>query len=406
MLTLSDVKKGKADKVDQAIIDQFRRSSILFDLMPFDDCVAPGGTGSTLTYGYMRKTTASPAALRDIGSDYIAGEAKRTQYTTNLKIMGGKFGLDRALNIANPQEVAFQAEEQVIAAKNLFLYNVVNGNADTAFDGLSKALKGTDTEITSAADLSTVSATTALVIIEELNTAIMACKRKPSVILANSKAIIKLKTAAAALGYLTRSEDSFGRQVEGFDGIPFVDAGRYYNDALGRDVDIIETGGDGKTDIYLICLAQDAFHGVSPSGGKVINSKLPDFTNSSDAVVYGFVEMIASVALKDTRGAAVIRNVKVQTATVATTLTVTVTGNGAGAVVTVNPALPKIGYTYYTAVNASTIAVPSAGTALDANVYTALPANGVVNVTANYYCRVVEADAELYPVNTGEGTAK
>ena len=56
MLTLNDVKKGKADKVDQAIIDQFRRSSILFDLMPFDDCVAPGGTGSTLTYGYMRKT--------------------------------------------------------------------------------------------------------------------------------------------------------------------------------------------------------------------------------------------------------------------------------------------------------------------------------------------------------------
>ena len=39
--------------------------------------------------------------------------------------MGGKFGLDRGpLNIANPQEVAFQAEEQVIAAKNLFLYNV------------------------------------------------------------------------------------------------------------------------------------------------------------------------------------------------------------------------------------------------------------------------------------------
>ena len=88
--------------------------------------------------------------------------------------MGGKFGLDRALNIANPQEVAFQAEEQVIAAKNLFLYNVVNGNADTVFDGLSTALTGTDTEINSSADLSTVSATTALVIIEELNTAIMA----------------------------------------------------------------------------------------------------------------------------------------------------------------------------------------------------------------------------------------
>ena len=89
---------------------------------------------------------------------------------------------------------------------------------------------------------------------------------------------------------------------------------------------------------------------------KIISSKLPDFSGSSEAIVYGFVELIASVALKDTRGAAVIRDVKVQTATVATTLAVTVTNNGATAVVTVNPALPKIGYTYHTAVGASTIA--------------------------------------------------
>ena len=62
-----------------------------------------------------------------------------------------------------------------------------------------------------------------------------------------------------------------------------------------------------------------------------------------------------------------------------------------------------IGHKYYTAVGASTIAVPSAGTAINTT-HIALPANGVV-MTANYYCRVVQADAELYPVNTGEGTA-
>ena len=143
--------------------------------------------------------------------------------------------------------------------------------------------------------------------------------------MANSKTIIKLKTAAAALGYLTRSEDSpFGRQVEGFDGIPFVDAGRYYNDQIRtRYRYYSETNGDGKTDIYLICLAQDAFHGVSPSGGKVINSKLPDFANSSDAVVYGFVEMIASLLKRHKRRSSNSVMLKVQTATVATTLTVT-----------------------------------------------------------------------------------
>ena len=90
--------------------------------MPFDDCVAPGGTGSTLTYGYMRKTTASPAALRDIGSDYTAGEAKRTQYTTNLKIMGGKFGLDRALNIANPSRSSIPSRRASNRCKELIFY--------------------------------------------------------------------------------------------------------------------------------------------------------------------------------------------------------------------------------------------------------------------------------------------
>ena len=54
-------------------------------------------------------------------------------------------------------------------------------------------------------------------------------------------------------------------------------------------------------------------HSTVSSGGKIISSKLPDFTTKQ---VYGFVELIASVALKDTRGAAVIRDVKVQTATV------------------------------------------------------------------------------------------
>ena len=53
-LTLAEAKVGMADKVDQNVIDEFRRASLLLDMLTFDDSVSPGTSGSTLTYGYMR----------------------------------------------------------------------------------------------------------------------------------------------------------------------------------------------------------------------------------------------------------------------------------------------------------------------------------------------------------------
>ena len=92
--------------------------------------------------------------------------------------MGGQFEIDRVLGKAAPSEIEFQINDQVGATKNIFHYNVINGNADTMFDGLDVALTGSDTEITSSADLSTVTDATALTMIEELNDAIARCKRK------------------------------------------------------------------------------------------------------------------------------------------------------------------------------------------------------------------------------------
>ncbi|MCI6068106.1 MAG: hypothetical protein MR707_07775 [Galactobacillus timonensis] len=48
-LTLEQAKVGMADKVDQNVIDEFRRSSFILDKLTFDDAVSPGTGGSTLT---------------------------------------------------------------------------------------------------------------------------------------------------------------------------------------------------------------------------------------------------------------------------------------------------------------------------------------------------------------------
>ena len=101
-ITLEEAKVGMADKVDQAVIDTFRRESMRFlkepgffffqplhltiqpqklfsiqldffqiyrresmllDRLIFDDAVSPGTGGSTLTYGYQQLKTPSPFYL-------------------------------------------------------------------------------------------------------------------------------------------------------------------------------------------------------------------------------------------------------------------------------------------------------------------------------------------------------
>ena len=76
-ITLQQAKIGMADKVDQQIVDMFRRSSLLLDNMVFDNVISPGTGGSTLTYGYIQLKTPSTANVRTINGEYTPGEALR-----------------------------------------------------------------------------------------------------------------------------------------------------------------------------------------------------------------------------------------------------------------------------------------------------------------------------------------
>lgn len=90
-ITLAEAKVGMADKVDQMVVDEFRRDSFLLDRLVFDDAVSPGTGGSTMTYGYMQLKTPSTAARRDINTEYTNNEAKREKKTADLDIFGGSF---------------------------------------------------------------------------------------------------------------------------------------------------------------------------------------------------------------------------------------------------------------------------------------------------------------------------
>ena len=401
-ITLSDIKIGRADKYDRMVIDTFILKSAILAAMPFDNCISPSG-GSTLTYGYIRLKTSPAAEGRAINSDYTAAPATKEAVTTDLQIMGGKYEIDRVLADAAPDEIAFQTEEKIQATVNRYHWLFVNGdkNNTTEFDGLAKIVVGSVTDFDgSGIDLSTMNTANALKITEALDTAILAMKERPTYILANSKAIVKIQSAAKTLGYLTQAENAFGKMVSGYDGIPMIDLGRYYNEALGSDTEIIGIDdASGKTDIYLVALSMSGAHGITLKGDKAITSRLPNFSEAG-AVKYGDVEFVAGLAVKNTRAIARIKDVQVQaTLTKLGAITVAAAVNK----VTVTPNKPKIGNKYYYAVDsASTIAAPSANTALNPSTWLALPANGVISLAASGYVRVVEADSSsLLPVATG-----
>ena len=311
-ITLKDAKVGMTDKVDQQIVDMFRRSSLLLDQMTFDNVICPGTGGSTLTYGYIQMKSPSTASVRTVGAEYTPGEAKREKKTTNAIIMGGAFQVDRVLQNTSgaADEVAFQAEQKIKATANYFHNLAINGDEDNGtFDGLKKLLAGTANELTSQVSLQTSEQLDQNynAFLDEMDAFLSVLDGAPSMLLMNREMLVKLRAIARRAGYYERSTDDFGRTVETYAGVPMVDMGKYFDGEQSHDV--VETTG-GKTAIYAVSLGLDGFHGISPQGDGVIVSYMPDM-NAPGAVKTGEVELVAGVALKNTLKAAVLKDIAI-----------------------------------------------------------------------------------------------
>ena len=311
-ITLAEAKIGMADKVDQQIVDMFRRSSLLLDQMVFDNVISPGTGGSTLTYGYIQLKSPSTAAVRTVGGEYTPGEAKKEKKTANAIIMGGAFQMDRVIqNTAGAaNEMAFQAEQKIKATANYFHNLVINGTSEGGtFDGLKKLLSGTANELTSAVSLKTSDELDENynAFLDEMDSFISILDGTPSMLLMNRSMLVKLRSIARRAGYYERTQDDFGRTVETYAGVPMVDMGQYFD---GENItDVVATEG-GKTAIYAVSLGLDGFHGISPMGDGVIQAYLPDL-NAPGAVKTGEVELVAGVVLKNTLKAAVLKDIAI-----------------------------------------------------------------------------------------------
>ena len=313
-VTLAQAKLNVTDDLQAGIIDEFAKSSFILNNIPFHDCVSPVGGGATLTYGYTRLVTQPTAEFRAVNSEYATHEVQKQRYTTDLKVFGGAYEIDRIIagmgGIAD--EVALQASQKVKAASALFSDTLINGDSATnplVFDGLDVAVSGTDTEYTPDAviDLSTSEAVTANAVkfVDQLDEWLGSMEGVDA-IMGNAKFIAKFRAIARRMGMYQMTMNNFGQKVEHFGSIPFVDLG-----AKAGSNDPIVGINDGVTSIYAVKFGLDGFHAISMAGQPPVKTWLPDFSTAG-AVKKGEVEMVAGCALKSTKAAGAFRDIKVQ----------------------------------------------------------------------------------------------
>ncbi|HBB27683.1 MAG TPA: phage capsid protein [Clostridiales bacterium] len=315
-ITLAEAKVLTQDKLAQIIIDEFRQDRLL-DMMIFDNTVTP--QGQSLAYIYNRVTTLSTAGFRAINSEYVAQEAKTTQITSNLKVFGGSFNVDRVIQnhvrgIAD--QVSFQMQQKIKATKAVFADAFFNGDSavnTNSFDGIDKAITGSSTELVPDAviDLSTSAAmdTNFKSFMDMLDKMLSNLDGTPTVLGMNRIMAAIMNGIARRSNYFSSSDvDAFGKPVLKYAGIPIYEVG----DKPGTSNSIIGIDATAKTtSIFAMRVGLDGVHAASPEGDQLIKHYLPDMTLPG-AVKTGEVEMVATAALKATRAAGALRKIKVQ----------------------------------------------------------------------------------------------
>ena len=240
-VTLTQAALNTQDDLEARIIDEFRKASAILDTLIFHDAVSPMGGGATLTYGYHRNVTERSAAFRAINNEYDREKAEKERFTVDLKPLGGKFAVDRVLaQIARGAEVSYQLEQVIKATRAKFTDELINGDEAVdanGFDGLDKALTGTDTEIDagdlpSDGDWSDLDGDKSHLALDGLDEFFSVLDGPPSMLVGNDKSLARIRAVARRANQYVTSPipgltDGAGAPIvrEWFGNTVLVDAG-------------------------------------------------------------------------------------------------------------------------------------------------------------------------------------
>ena len=313
-VTLADAKLFTQDKLTMDVIDEFMKDDLMANLI-YDNCVALNG-GSTLTYTYNRVKTNGTAAFRKINAEYTPQEAVTEKKSTDLKIFGGSFGIDRVIQkhvkgVTN--ELAFQLQQKIQGATALFSDTFFNGSKtekEDVFDGLDVALTGSSTEV-KPGELIDLTTTAGLdqnykIFLDYVEDMLAGLDGQPTFLAMNRKLRSAFNKVGRRTVAFTETRDEFGKPVQYYNGIQLLTIG----DKPNTTNPIIKNDAVNGTSLYAVRVGLDGVCAITPEGDDIIDVYMPDFTTPG-AVKTGEVEMVAGMALKATKAAGVLRKIKV-----------------------------------------------------------------------------------------------
>ncbi|MTV51054.1 phage major capsid protein [Heliobacillus mobilis] len=219
-LTMTEAAKLSTDILQKGVIQTFARSSPILELLPFMEI-------SGNSYKYNQEQTLPGIAFRSVNEGYVESAGVVNQLSEGLYILGGDVDIDKFLvqtrgNVNDIRSIHTDLKAKALALEFTRAFFKGDAAQPGQFDGLQKRLTGS--QIIDNDDKAFDS--------DKLDELIDAVEGEPDILLC-SKAMRReiKKTLKTSTHYIESGEDSFGRQVSTYAGIP---------------IRIIETDGAGQ----------------------------------------------------------------------------------------------------------------------------------------------------------------
>jgi hypothetical protein len=250
-LTLLEAEKYSTDTLKKGVIETFARNSAVFELLPFMEIAGN-------SYRYNQEDTLPDIAFRGVNEGYVESAGVINQLSEGLTILGGDVDVDRYLaqtrgNVNDLRAIQTEMKSKALALEwtKSFFKGDSAANANQ-FDGLEKRLVGNQV-IEAGANGGALT----LALIDEL---IDAVEGEPDVLFM-SKAMRRevKKLLQASQHYIESGEDSFGRPVATYGGVPIrvIETDGAGNEVLGFN----ETQGTATqtASIYAVKFGADQY---------------------------------------------------------------------------------------------------------------------------------------------------
>jgi hypothetical protein len=226
-VTLVEAAKLSNTALQRGVIKTFVNTSVVLDRLPL---LPIQGNA----YAYNVEATLPGVAFRSVNEAYTESTGTHNQLTESLVILGGDADVDRFIvqtrgNLNDQRQI--QTEQKVRSASMTFQDYFINGDitVDTkGFDGLKKRIAGAQVVSAGTNGIPIVGngGTDTQAFFDKLDDLMAAVPGGPDALYANASVRSRIRSAGRRLGGTdTFTEDTTGKRVLAWNGVPILDIG-------------------------------------------------------------------------------------------------------------------------------------------------------------------------------------